>query len=78
MPRTRLDRKKHQELSILLNGCIYAFGGTMKDAADKLGMSRQTLGNRLQNPGEFTIDELLRFARVYNIEIDTLRGAIRK
>ena len=78
MPRTRFDKKKNQELAILLNGCVHAYGGSIQEAAERLGMGRQTLGSRLANPGSFTVDELLRFARVYNIAIDDLRAAIRK
>ena len=78
MPRTRFDKKKNQELAILLNGCVHAFGGSIQEAAEKLGMGRKTLGRRLAKPGDFTVDELLHFARVYNVPIEDLRAAIRK
>ena len=77
MPRTRFDKKKNQELAVMLNGYVYAFGGTIQQAAEKIGMHRQTLGSRLAKPGDFTVDELLHFCRQYHVPIEELRAAIR-
>ena len=77
MPRTRFDKKKNQELGILLSGYIHFDGGSVSKASEKTGMSRQTLSSRLSKPGDFTIDELLYLCRQYHVPIEDLRAAIR-
>ena len=77
MPRTRLDKKKHDALGVLVNGYVYKDGGSLTDGAEKTGLSRATLCRRLAKPGDFTIDELLSFGRKYGVPIDELRAAIR-
>lgn len=77
MPYTRLDKKKNEELAVLINGYIYKFDGNLKIATEKTGISRNTLSRRLSKPGDFTIDELLNIGRKYHIPIEDLRAAIR-
>lgn len=77
MPRTKLDKKKNEALSVLVNGYIYMNNGTAKEAAERLQRDYRTLCRRLENPGNFTIDELLDLGRKLHIPIDELRAAIR-
>lgn len=77
MPRTRLDKKKHDALSVLVNGYVHKDNGTIKQASQKLRKDYRTVCRRLSDPGSFTIDELLDFARKYSVPIDEIRAAIR-
>ena len=77
MPRTKLDKKKHDALAVLITGHVYKDGGGLKEGAKMLGCDTSTLCRRLSKPGNFTIDELLALARGYHIPIEDLRAAIR-
>lgn len=77
MPRTNLSKQPHEDLAVLLNGYVHKDGGTAKEASQRLRMDYQKLCRRLQSPGSFTVDELIRFCRQYHVEIDKLRAAIR-
>lgn len=44
------------------------------DVAKTLGFKKSTFYNRMENIGDFTLDELMRFASVANISMKTLLG----
>lgn len=77
MPRSRLDKKSPSPLAVLLNGYVYADGGSLTTGAERTGIPRTTLYRKLLSPNAFTLDELLRICRQYSIPIDDLRAAIR-
>ena len=77
MPRTKLDKKKNDALSVLVNGYVHKDSGTIKEASERLQKEYRTVCRRLAEPGSFTIDELLDFGRKYHVPIDELRSAIR-
>lgn len=77
MPRTKLGQKKHSALAVLITGHVYMDGGHLEDGAKIIGCAPSTLCRRLANPGDFTVDELLKLARGYGIPLDELRAAIR-
>ncbi len=77
MPRVNMFRDKHEHLAELLNGKKSRSGKTNEEFARILGMSRQTLFNRIKRPGTFTIDEIEKFGRALNVPIDELRLEIK-
>lgn len=78
MPRTRLDKRPNEKLATLVNGYVYRFGGTPKSASVKLKKDYRTLCRKLNDPGTFSVNDLLHFCRVFNVPIDELRAAIEK
>ena len=78
MPRTRFDKPQNEKLAVLLNGYVHMGGGTPKLAAAKLKKDYKTLCRKLRDPGKFTVDDLLHFARTFHIPIEDLRAAIEK
>ena len=47
------------------------------DLGAALGKSENTVRSRLKNPGELTVDELVRLGRKLAIPIEELRAAIQ-
>ena len=78
MPRTRFDEPKNKKLAVLLNGYVNMGGGTPKAAAAKLNKDYKTLCRKLRDPGKFTVEDLLHFARTFHVPIEDLRAAIEK
>lgn len=78
MPRTRLDKPKNEKLAVLLNGHVHKCGGSVKSAAAKLKKDYSSFSKKLNDPGKFTVDELVGFARAFNVPIEDLRAAIEK
>ena len=79
MPRTKLGMRQppHAELGQLISGAAYMRRATMDDLGAAIGRTPKTARSRLRNPGELTVDELVRLGRKLGIPIEQLREAIR-
>ena len=74
MPRVNLGRKG-SKLVRLFKGYAGDMGMSIEDLA-KPGFSVMTLRRRLENPGEFKVEELLYLAGKLHIPIEELRECI--
>lgn len=79
MPRTRLSMRQppHAKLGQLIAGAAYMRKQSTADLGAALGKSENTVRSRLKNPGELTVDELVRLGRKLGIPIEELRAAIQ-
>ena len=79
MPRTKLQMRQppHAKLGQLLAGTAYLRRMSTEDIAAAIGRSENTARSRMKNPGDLTVDELVRLGRKMAIPIDELRDAIR-
>lgn len=79
MPRTKLQMRQppHAQLGRLLAGAAFMRKMTAADLCGSIGKSENTMRSRMKNPGELTVDELVRLGRKLGIPIDELRAAIR-
>lgn len=67
----------HAELAQLIAGAAYMRKQSTADLCSAIGKSENTVRSRLKNPGELTVDELVRLGRKLEIPIDKLRAAIQ-
>ena len=79
MPKTKLGSRlpPHAELAQLISGAAFLRRATMDDLGAAIGRTPKTARSRLRNPGELTVDELVRLGRKLGIPIEQLRDAIR-
>lgn len=80
MPRTKLDERrmpKHAAVGKLIIGTAAMMDVGTAGISEILDCCNNTAIHRLRNPGELTLDELVRLGRGLHIPIDELRSAIR-
>lgn len=78
MPRTIFDKpKKWDALKALVIGTAGVQGKKTAHLAPILDCAPSTVYSRMEDPGSFTLDEIIKLGRGLNIPIDELRQAIR-
>lgn len=80
MPRTRLDadnRPRQEKLGVLITGTAVRQGPLGKTVANAIGSSIPTALKRMEDPGELTVNELVKLAKRLGIPADEVRVAIR-
>jgi len=78
VPRTILDKRRlpHEKLVKLIWGELGPRGYTPVELAEIMGVTPNTARKRMREPGDFTLDELLKICRGLDIPLDALRAAI--
>lgn len=67
MPAPKKEQVYKANLIATIRKYAYAYGYSLDDLAEKVGMSCSTLYARMRNPGKFSLDELNRIAKAIHI-----------
>jgi len=76
MPRTLLSKPKHAKLITTICGYAALNGKSKPELSEIMGRSQAVIYQRLKNPEDFTLGELLKLCRALNIPLEELRQSI--